>query len=815
MTYSILLRQILPFSNPLPVARRLLPSRNARYIAQRTLTIAKSNTSNVYPISRRDDTVKGLLEDRGMESSSPRHRIQAQELLSEILEREVRIASKQKEDLANAAPTLKEDNGSESTSSSSSLDTNKQDPMQTLRLGKSFRIGLSGPPGVGKSTFIEAFGMYLLSKGHRVSVLAVDPSSARTGGSILGDKTRMTELSRSEEAYVRPTPSRGTLAAGYDICLVETVGVGQSETVVADIVDMQGMKKGIMELSDLVIVNKSDGALVDSARNAQIEYTSALKFVKSVSNNWNPKVIRVSSMGGPEGGIEEAWNTMREYFDIMESSGELSEKRGNQRKIWMWRQVSSELLDLLNEDDHIRGMAKELEGKVLRNEVMSGDAAHKIVERFMSDTEYGRHAVDIAHNLDLQELDTLVVVSGDGVLHEVINGLLTRPDWDKARKLPIGIVPAGSGNAIATSIGTRNTIVSTLALIRGQTAKLDIYSLSQFDRPRIYSMLMFSWGMMADADIESERYRWLGALRFDIAGLVRMIKLRRYAGKIYALPPKHKPAGQATSQDSSKQDSPPTHYTSLLTNTKEEPPSPWRLLPNMPFFSMFALLNFPAAGETILFSNAIRMNDGVMRLFYSCETSIRKIFFPFVLDTTNGKLLDRGLLQDEEGGGLLIIPGVEGKPDDPSTHEIVRHELVTSESAKRLDIYKKPGVFDVDGEVMPTSRTLIEILPRFMNLIVPEWHYHYKDIDEEEDEDDRKEKKEEGKGRREKAILGKVKESLILETVMKRRTATGQGQQGILLAVVAIVIAVAAVAATNTEILDQSLRALTSLTSSI
>ncbi|KAF9356082.1 hypothetical protein BGX26_005767, partial [Mortierella sp. AD094] len=147
------------------------------------------------------------------------------------------------------------------------------------------------------------------------------------------------------------------------------------------------------------------------------------------------------------------------------------------------------------------------------------------------DTEYGKHAVDIAHKVDLKELDTLIVISGDGVLHEIINGLLTRSDWDQARQLPIGIIPAGSGNAIATSVGTRNPIVATLAVIRGETSKLDIFSLSQLDRPRIYSMLMFSWGMMADADIESDKYRWLGSLRFDIAGLIRMVRLRRYPGK--------------------------------------------------------------------------------------------------------------------------------------------------------------------------------------------------------------------------------------------------------------------------------------------
>ncbi|KAH7049939.1 putative methylmalonyl-CoA mutase [Linnemannia elongata] len=380
----------------------------------------------------RDDSVKGLLSgliqgDRYalaraitlVESSNPRHRVQAQELLSEILKRESTLASQQKTTLANSTPSLDKKptdadvdstNTPQSSAQQGTSESDEKNKDDSIRLGKSFRIGLSGPPGVGKSTFIEAFGMYLVSKGHRVSVLAVDPSSARTGGSILGDKTRMTELSRHDMAYVRPSPSRGTLgvarntteaitlceAAGYDICLVETVGVGQSETMVADIVDMfvllvppaggdelQGMKKGIMELSDLVIVNKSDGALVDSARYAQIEYTSALKFVKAITPYWKARVIRVSSMGGPEAGVGLAWDTMKEYFDTMQSSGELQRKRGNQRKIWMWRQVSSELMDLLHEDTQVRKMAVELEAKVLKNEMMSGAAAHQIVEKFM------------------------------------------------------------------------------------------------------------------------------------------------------------------------------------------------------------------------------------------------------------------------------------------------------------------------------------------------------------------------------------------------------------------------------------------------
>ncbi|KAF9184528.1 hypothetical protein BGZ50_003629, partial [Haplosporangium sp. Z 11] len=342
-------------------------------------------------------------------------------------------------------------------------------------------------------------------------------------------------------------------------------------------------------------------------------------------------------------------------------------------------------------------------------------------------TEYKRHAVDIAFNLSLDDIDTLVVVSGDGVLHEVINGLLSRPDWDQARRLVIGIIPAGSGNAVATSI-------ATLAVIRGMAAKFDVFSLSQRDRPRLYSMLSFSWGMMADADIESDKYRWLGALRFEIAGFIRMIRLRRYAGKVYVLPPKHKKSSSSqtdiTALDSPNQREPRFQYRNLLENTSEEPPKPWKLLPNMPFFSMLLLLNFRAVGENFLFSNTIRFNDGIMRLWYSCETRLSKVFLPFVMDQANGKLVERGLMQDIECGGILVVPGVEGNPDDSSTHRIVEPDIVTSPLAKQLNIYQKPGIFDIDGETMPTTRTLIEILPSYMSMIVPEWFHQQEDQDE-------------------------------------------------------------------------------------
>ncbi|KAF9128300.1 Sphingosine kinase 1 [Mortierella sp. GBA39] len=348
-------------------------------------------------------------------------------------------------------------------------------------------------------------------------------------------------------------------------------------------------------------------------------------------------------------------------------------------------------------------------------------------------TEYGRHAVDIAAKVDLDEVDSLVVVSGDGVLHEVVNGLLSRPDWDRARKTSIGIVPAGSGNAIAASLGIVSQLVATLTVVRGETSKLDIFSLSQLNRPRIYSMLSFSWGMMADADIESDNYRWLGPLRFDVAGFIRMVRLRRYPGKVYVLPPKHQQNPSTTKQQltppqsSSHKREPESRFQHLLDSNIKEPPKPWSVIPNIPFYSMLLLLNCPNVGETIFFTNTIRFNDGIMRLWYSAETRFWKILMPFIFDQQNGKMVERDLMKDLECGGILIVPGVEGKPDDPSTHTVIEPDWVTSPAAKAQNIYQKPGLFDVDGEVMPTARTLIEIHPSLMNILVPEWLYHKDD----------------------------------------------------------------------------------------
>ncbi|RKP06442.1 ArgK protein-domain-containing protein [Thamnocephalis sphaerospora] len=272
---------------------------------------------------------------------------------------------------------------------------------------RTFRIGLSGPPGVGKSTFIERFGRMLLEQGHRVA--AVDPSSSRTGGSILGDKTRMPELSRDERAYIRPSPNRGSLggvarntaeavmlceAAGFDICLVETVGVGQSEIAVAEMVDMfclfvppgggdelQGMKKGVVELADLVVVTKADGDLLPAARVAQQEYTSALKFVQPRISEWRPRVTRASAKSDED--MVRVWEMMSQYRDAIVETGRLEKVRASQRTQWMWREVSAKLMQRLQEDNAVQIQAKQLGPRVADGHIAWGDAAERLIQSFL------------------------------------------------------------------------------------------------------------------------------------------------------------------------------------------------------------------------------------------------------------------------------------------------------------------------------------------------------------------------------------------------------------------------------------------------
>ncbi|KAM7140522.1 methylmalonic aciduria type A protein, mitochondrial isoform 2-T2 [Molossus nigricans] len=270
--------------------------------------------------------------------------------------------------------------------------------QEKLNEGKprAFRVGLSGPPGAGKSTFIEYFGKMLTERGHKLSVLAVDPSSCTSGGSLLGDKTRMTELSRDMNAYIRPSPTRGTLGGvtrttneaillceggGYDIILIETVGVGQSEFAVADMVDMfvlllppaggdelQGIKRGIIEMADLVAITKSDGDLVVPARRIQAEY-----------------VVRISSRSGE--GITEMWDKMREFQDLMFASGELTARRQKQQKIWMWNLIQESVLEHFRTHPTVRGQIPLLERKVLSGALSPGLAADLLLKAFKAETK--------------------------------------------------------------------------------------------------------------------------------------------------------------------------------------------------------------------------------------------------------------------------------------------------------------------------------------------------------------------------------------------------------------------------------------------
>ena len=234
--------------------------------------------------------------------------------------------------------------------------------------GRSMRVGISGVPGVGKSTFIEALGLHLIEKGHKVAVLAVDPSSSVTGGSILGDKTRMELLSQRTEAFIRPSPSAGSLggvaektreamlvceAAGFDVIIIETVGVGQSETAVAGMTDifcllqlpnagddLQAIKKGIMEIADLIVINKAD-INPQAANVARSQIKSALGMLRHASPNWTPPVLMLSAL--QKQGIADFWNTIENYRSTMQQSGEFEARRRHQARAWMWELIDQGL----------------------------------------------------------------------------------------------------------------------------------------------------------------------------------------------------------------------------------------------------------------------------------------------------------------------------------------------------------------------------------------------------------------------------------------------------------------------------------------
>ncbi|MCF6385948.1 methylmalonyl Co-A mutase-associated GTPase MeaB [Mycobacterium sp. MBM] len=304
-----------------------------------------------------------------VESSRPDHRQQAQELLLELM------AGPAEASAAAARPPA-------------------------------MHVGITGVPGVGKSTTIEALGMHLIEAGHRVAVLAVDPSSTRTGGSILGDKTRMSRLAVHPDAYIRPSPTSGTLggvaratretmvlleAAGFDVILVETVGVGQSEVTVADMVDtfvfltlartgdqLQGIKKGVLELADVVVVNKADGEHAVEAKAAARELTGALRLIYPRATLWRPPVLTMSALTGD--GLAQLWETVEKHRLVLTEAGEFDARRRTQQVNWMWAMVRDAVLDRVLSNPEVKRIRGELEHQVRDGELTPALAAQRILD---------------------------------------------------------------------------------------------------------------------------------------------------------------------------------------------------------------------------------------------------------------------------------------------------------------------------------------------------------------------------------------------------------------------------------------------------
>jgi LAO/AO transport system kinase len=272
--------------------------------------------------------------------------------------------------------------------------------------GQAMRVGITGAPGVGKSTSIDVLGTYLTGRGHKVAVLAVDPSSARSGGSILGDKTRMAQLSADPNAFIRPSPAAGTLggvaaktretmliceAAGYDVILVETVGIGQSETAVADMSDfflalmlpgagdeLQGLKKGLVELADMIAVNKADGDNIPRARTAAAEYRAALHILTPRSPNWIPPVMTYSALTSD--GIDALWSKVVEHKTKLTATGEIAAWRRDQQVKWMWSMFDERLRDRLRSDRALKARMPQLEEDVATGRLSPAVAADEIAQ---------------------------------------------------------------------------------------------------------------------------------------------------------------------------------------------------------------------------------------------------------------------------------------------------------------------------------------------------------------------------------------------------------------------------------------------------
>ncbi|WP_396601038.1 methylmalonyl Co-A mutase-associated GTPase MeaB [Algibacter sp. R77976] len=287
--------------------------------------------------------------------------------------------------------------------------------------GKSIRIGITGVPGVGKSTFIEAFGLHLVKKGHKVAILSIDPSSQRSKGSILGDKTRMEELANLQEAYIRPSASGDTLggvanktgetmllceAAGYDVVLIETVGVGQSETAVHGMTDfflllmlsgagdeLQGIKKGIMEMADLVVINKADGDNITMSKIAQRQYQNALHIFPLSESGWSPVVTTASAIKSI--GISNVWKQILKYKTLVDKNGYFLKNRNHQQIKWMYNNINEELKQLFYGSKNIKSELSTLEKGIVASKISPVKAAQQIIDKFKNSFENKNYSNEV------------------------------------------------------------------------------------------------------------------------------------------------------------------------------------------------------------------------------------------------------------------------------------------------------------------------------------------------------------------------------------------------------------------------------------
>ncbi len=330
-----------------------------------------------------------------MKNFKPKNRLKAEEYINGVLKGDRVILSR--------AITVTESN----------LESDKElakEIIQTIlpRSGNSFRIGITGVPGVGKSTFIESFGKYLIERGHKVAILSIDPSSQRSKGSILGDKTRMEELANLENAYIRPSASGDTLggvanktgetmllceAAGYDVILIETVGVGQSETSVYGMTDfflllmlsgagdeLQGIKKGIMEMADMVVINKADGDNIKKSEMARLQYQNALHIFPQSESGWTPVVSTASAIKNV--GIDTVWENISAYKELVTENGYFKKNRIHQQIQWMYNNINEELKRLFYNSESIVNHLEILEKEIISSKISPVKAAKKIIEEF-------------------------------------------------------------------------------------------------------------------------------------------------------------------------------------------------------------------------------------------------------------------------------------------------------------------------------------------------------------------------------------------------------------------------------------------------